>query len=75
MSAATIAAIAAPPPAASPPAASAPAASAPAASPPDDSFFEFLGSDDVGDARWWDYLMKAEPRAEEPAPPPQEAKK
>ena len=60
MSAATIAAIAAPPP---------------AASPPDDSFFEFLGSDDVGDARWWDYLMKAEPRAEEPAPPAQEAKK
>ena len=36
--------------------------------PPDDSLFEYLGSDDVDDVRWWDYLMKSAPRAQ---PPPQ----
>jgi len=38
--------------------------------PPEDSLFEFLGSDDVGDARWWDYLRKSGPRPQ--APPPQQ---
>lgn len=43
--------------------------------PPEDSFIEFLGSDDVGDAGLWDYLRHAEPRAEDAPPPPQEARK
>jgi hypothetical protein len=66
-----ISAVRAAPPAADPPAADPPvrAQTAPAAAPPDDSFFEFLGSDDVGDARWWDYFLKTAP----PAPPPKTA--
>ena len=40
----------------------------PAAPPPDESLFEFLGADDVGDARRWDYLRKSPPAK---APPPQ----
>jgi hypothetical protein len=42
---------------------------------PDDSLLEFLGSDDVGDARWWDYLMKTAPRTPPPQTPAQEADK
>jgi hypothetical protein len=59
------------PPVAGPPAASAPERPQTPAAPPDDSFLEFLGSDDVGDARWWDYLLKTAPRA--PPPPPKTA--
>jgi hypothetical protein len=61
LSIALITAAAAAPPAADP--------QTPAAAP-DDSFFEFLGSDDVGDARWWDYLLKTAPRT---PPPPKTA--
>jgi hypothetical protein len=61
------------PPAASPPVTSAASASATVA--PDESFLEFLGSDDVGDAAWWDFLKKAPPRGNvPPASPPQDAK-
>jgi hypothetical protein len=43
---------------------------------PDEGFLEFLGSDDVGDAAWWEFLKKAPPRGSvPPAPPPQDAKK
>jgi len=65
-----------PPPAA--PAQAPPASSAePAAPPPDEGFLEFLGSDDVGDAAWWEFLKKAPPRGSDspPATPPQDAKK
>jgi hypothetical protein len=64
------------PPATPPPAA--PGAAAPATStvPPDEGFLEFLGSDDVGDAAWWEFLKKAPPRGNDPpAAPPQDAKK
>lgn len=41
----------------------------------DDDFIEFLGTDDVGDAAWWEFLKQAPPRGESsPAPPPQDAK-
>jgi hypothetical protein len=41
---------------------------------PDDEFIEFLGTDDVGDETWWEFLKKAPPRRDSPhAPPPQEA--
>jgi hypothetical protein len=70
---------AAPPPAQPTPAA--PPATTPAATPgqsvpPDEGFLEFLGSDDVGDAAWWEFLKRAPPRGSDPpAPPPQDAKK
>jgi hypothetical protein len=66
-----------PAPAATPPPPTAPASSAKPAVPPDESFLEFLGSDDVGDAAWWEFLKKAPPRGSDPAPatPPQDAKK
>jgi hypothetical protein len=42
---------------------------------PDDDFIEFLGADDVGDAAWWEFLKKVQPRTENPpATPPQDAK-
>ncbi|HMD75114.1 MAG TPA: hypothetical protein VKG05_14725 [Steroidobacteraceae bacterium] len=46
--------------------------SAPPPPPPptDESFIEFLGSDDVGDAAWWEFLKNADPRAAKPPPPP-----
>jgi hypothetical protein len=67
------AANAAPPPAPAPPAQAAPAS---AAVPPDEGFIEFLGSDDVGDAAWWDFLKKAPLRGNDPpATPPQDAKR
>jgi hypothetical protein len=52
----------------------------PADTPPgnttDEGFIEFLGSDDVGDAAWWEFLKRAPPRGDNPpAPPPQDAKK
>jgi hypothetical protein len=64
-----------PPPA--PPAASPTVTSpAPGTVAPDEGFLEFLGSDDVGDAAWWDFLKKAPPRGTvPPASPPQDAKK
>jgi hypothetical protein len=45
--------------------------------PPDEGFLESLGSDDVGDAAWWDFLKRAPPQGSvpPPAPPPQDAKK
>ncbi len=50
-------------------------APAPADPQSDESFIEFLGADDVGDARWWEFLKNAEPREDQPsAPPPQDAK-
>jgi hypothetical protein len=60
-----------------PPPATAPASSAKPVVPPDESFLEFLGSDDVGDAAWWEFLKKAPPRGTDPPPatPPQDAKK
>jgi hypothetical protein len=40
---------------------------------PDDEFIEFLGSDDVGDAAWWEFLKRVPPRGNNPpAPPPQD---
>jgi hypothetical protein len=65
------------PPTAAPPAASptVPSSASSATGAPDESFLEFLGSDDVGDAAWWDFLKKAPPRGNvPPAPPAQEAK-
>jgi len=67
------------PPAPAPPAASptVPSSVSSSATPgaPDESFLEFLGSDDVGDAAWWDFLKKAPPRGNvPPASPVQEAK-
>lgn len=55
---------------AAPPAAT-PAATDPAKAPidvqsQDDSLFEFLGSDDVGDTRTWEYLLKNAPRSQAP---------
>jgi hypothetical protein len=58
------------------PGADAPAHGTPAAAAPDDSFLEFLGSDDVGDAAWWEFLKKAPPSGSDAsAKPPQDAKK
>jgi hypothetical protein len=55
--------------------AAAPAPSPPPPPPPppppsDESFIEFLGADDVGDAGWWDFLKKTDPQtATAPQPP------
>jgi len=38
-----------------------------AAADPDDSFIEFLGGDDVGDAGWWEFLKSADARGNQPA--------
>jgi hypothetical protein len=69
---------AAPPPAT--PTAPAPPPAPSSAKPPatpDEGLLEFLGSDDVGDAAWWEFLKKAPPRGSDPPPatPPQDAKK
>jgi hypothetical protein len=56
-----------PPPAATP--------SPPPAATPDEGLLEFLGSDDVGDAAWWEFLKRAPRGSDPPAPPPQDAKK
>lgn len=59
-----------------PPASTTQPANAQPADPPDDGFIEFLGSDDVGDADWWEFLKRAPPRGNTPpAPPPQDAGK
>ena len=44
---------------------------------PDEGLIEFLGSDDVGDAAWWEFLKRTRPQGTNPppAPPPQEAKR
>lgn len=67
------------PPQAAPAASSAtppPAAPATSTVAPDEGFLEFLGSDDVGDAAWWEFLKKAPPRGSDPpAAPPLDAKK
>ena len=42
---------------------------------PDDDFIEFLGTDDVGDAAWWEFLKKVPPRGgNPPAAPAQDGK-
>jgi hypothetical protein len=54
-----------------------PPTSAPRQPPPaDDELIEFLGSDDVGDAAWWEFLKKSAPGKDpsKPATPPQDAK-
>jgi hypothetical protein len=75
LSIALITAAVAAPPASDPPAQAPAQATAPPATPPapppDDSLLEFLGSDDVDDTKWWDYLMKSPP----PKAPAQEASK
>jgi hypothetical protein len=44
--------------------------------PPDEGLLEFLGSDDVGDAAWWEFLKRAPPGGSiPPATPSQDAKK
>jgi hypothetical protein len=62
----SLSAVAAAPPASAPagPADSPPARSAdahPAAPAPDDALIEFLGDDDVPDARWWDFMKRKPP--------------
>ena len=53
-----------------------PASSAKSPATPDEGLLEFLGSDDVGDSAWWEFLKKAPPRGNDPrAVPPQDAKK
>src|SRR5277367_3516942 len=48
---------------------------APSKDAPDDEFIEFLGTDDVGDAAWWEFLKKVPPRSgNPPAAPPQDVK-
>jgi hypothetical protein len=51
-----------------------PSSATPAPTPPpppgDESFIEFLGGDDVGDAGWWEFLKKTDPHAQTPSPPP-----
>ena len=65
-----------PQPSTAAPGADEPAHGTPAAAAPDDSFLEFLGSDDVGDAAWWEFLKKAPPSGSDAsAKPPQDAKK
>ena len=62
------------PPAAAPPQGTTPP---PASSQdsPDESFLEFLGEDDVGDASLWEFFQKAAPRADNStAAPSQDAK-
>jgi len=70
-------AMAAPPPPAPPPQSSS-ATGATQTQPqgaPDDDFIEFLGTDDVGDADWWEFLKKVPPREQNPpTTPSQEAK-
>jgi hypothetical protein len=36
--------------------------------PSDDEFIEFLGTDDVGDAAWWEFLKKSAPAKDPPQP-------
>jgi hypothetical protein len=72
------AANAAPPTPPAPPTPASPPVTTPAQSTvaPDEGFLEFLGSDDVGDAAWWEFLKKAPPQGSvPPVPPPQDAKK
>jgi hypothetical protein len=49
---------------------------APPVDPADDEFIEFLGTDDVGDAAWWEFLKKSALGKDPPKPaaPPQDAK-
>jgi hypothetical protein len=57
-----------------PPPGRAPPATQPSSEAPDDEFIEFLGEDDHGDAAWWEFLKKAAPGKQNPAPPPQDPK-
>jgi hypothetical protein len=73
--------VSAAPPAAPPVSPTSPPATTPAAPPgqsvpPDEGLLEFLGSDDVGDAAWWEFLKRAPPGGSvPPATPSQDAKK
>jgi hypothetical protein len=52
----------------------APQPSVPPGDVPDAEFIEFLGSDDVGDTAWWEFLKRVPPRGNNPStPPPQDA--
>jgi hypothetical protein len=45
---------------------------------PDEGLLEFLGSDDVNDTAWWEFLKRTPARGSDPPPPPpppQDAKK
>ena len=42
---------------------------------PDEDLLEFLGSDDVGDTDWWEFLKRAPARGNRPPPPPQDTDK
>ena len=44
------------------------------AATPDDEFIEFLGTDDVGDAAWWEFLKKSAPRKDSSPEAPQDTK-
>lgn len=44
------------------------------AAAPNDEFIEFLGTDDVGDADWWEFLKRSAPRKEQNPEAPQDAK-
>ncbi len=63
-----------PAPPTQPPGAAAPAVTQPPASAtgaaPDEGLIEFLGSDDVGDAAWWEFLKRAPSGGKNPPPPP-----
>jgi hypothetical protein len=66
LSAVSIAGTPAPSPSPPPP----PPPPAPPPPPSDESFIEFLGADDVGDAGWWDFLKKTDPQTATATPPP-----
>ncbi len=64
-----------PPQARQPPQAAPPQAAPQPGDAADESLLEFLGTDDVGDAAWWEFLKKSDPRAGTVPPPPPDAKK
>ena len=66
---------AADPPQARPPPGPPSQATPPGVDAADESLLEFLGTDDVGDAAWWEFLKKSDPRAGDVPPPPPDAKK
>ena len=41
---------------------------------PDDEFIEFLGTDDVGEAAWWEFLKNSAHGRTKPPAPPQDTK-
>jgi len=64
---------AAPPPSQPPPSQSSQSIDATGNAASDAEFIEFLGTDDVGDAAWWEFLKKKDVHsdpASRPPPPP-----